>query len=130
MVRIISRNYNDYKYILLNLFNLKYINGHQSNRSEGDFDFGRISDQSKEESKSQHIQSSEDLVETFSIKELKAIRTDNKIVINMKKIREVRKCESYKKKVSIIDVSPETIRQSSMKKTRMEKRKSKELIDK
>ena len=48
----------------------------------------------------------------------------------MKKIREAREFESYKKKVSIIEVSPETIRQSSMKKTPMEKRKSKELIDK
>ena len=48
----------------------------------------------------------------------------------MKKIREAREFESYKKKMSIIDVSPETIRQSSMKKTPMEKRKSKELIDK
>ena len=48
----------------------------------------------------------------------------------MKKIREAREFESYKKKVSIIDVSPETIRQSNMKKTPMEKRKSKELIDK
>ena len=32
----------------------------QSNRSEGDFDFGRESDQSKEESKTQHSQSCED----------------------------------------------------------------------
>ena len=45
---------------LLNLFNLRYINDNQSNRSEGDFDFGRISDQSKEESNCKHSQSSED----------------------------------------------------------------------
>ena len=32
----------------------------QSNRSQGDFDFGSESDQSKEESKTQHSQSSED----------------------------------------------------------------------
>ena len=32
----------------------------QSNRSEGDFDFCSESDQSKEESKSKHSQSSED----------------------------------------------------------------------
>ena len=32
----------------------------QSNRYEGDFDFGSESDKSKEESKSQHSQSSED----------------------------------------------------------------------
>ena len=31
----------------------------QSNRSEGDFDFGSESDQSKEESNSQHSQSSD-----------------------------------------------------------------------
>ena len=103
----------------------------QSNRSEGDFDFGSESDKSKEESKSQHSQSSEDLIDTFKHKIAKSnTRTDDKIVINMKKIREAREFESYKKKVSIIEVSPETIRQSSMKKTPMEKRKSKELIDK
>ena len=45
---------------LLNMFNLRYINDNQSNRSEGDFDFDRISDQSKEESNCKHIQSSED----------------------------------------------------------------------
>ena len=48
----------------------------------------------------------------------------------MNKIREAREFESYKKKLSIINVSPETIRQSGMKKTPIEKRKSKELIDK
>ena len=32
----------------------------QSNRSKGDFDFGSELDQSKEESKSKHSQSSED----------------------------------------------------------------------
>ena len=45
----------------------------QSNRSERNFDFDSESDKSKEESKSQHNQSSEDLVETFKHKELKAI---------------------------------------------------------
>ena len=96
----------------------------QSNRYEADFDFGSESDQSKEDSKSQHSQSSEDLVETFKHKRAKSnTRADNKIIINMKKIREAREFESYKKKVSIIDVSPETIRQSSMKKTPMEKKK-------
>ena len=39
----------------------------QSNRFEGDFDFGVKIDQSKEE-KSQHSQSSEDLVENFKHK--------------------------------------------------------------
>ena len=101
----------------------------QSNRSDGDF--GRESDQSKEESKSQHNQSYEDLVETFKHKRAKSnTKTDDKIAINMKKIREAREFESYKKKVSIIDFSTETIRQSSVKKTPIEKRKSKELIDK
>ena len=77
----------------------------QSNRSEADFDFGSESDQSKEESKSQHSQSSEGLVEIFKHKRAKSnTRTDDKIVINMKKIREAREFESYKKKVSIIDV--------------------------
>ena len=103
----------------------------QANRTEGNFDFCSESDISKKESKSQHSQSSEDLVETLKHKRAKSnTRTDDKIVINMKKIREAREFESYKKKVSIIDFSPETIRQSSMKKTPMEKRKSKELIDK
>ena len=87
----------------------------QSNRSEGDFDFGSESEKSKEESKNQHSQSSEDLVKTFKHKRAKInTRTDYKILINMKKIREAREFESYKKKVSIIEVSPETIRQSSM----------------
>ena len=46
----------------------------QSNRSEGDFDFGGSkSDKSKKESKSQQSQSSGDLVETFKHKKLKAI---------------------------------------------------------
>ena len=103
----------------------------QSNRSEGDFDFGREPDKSKEESKSQHSKFSEDLVETFKHKRAKSnTRTDDKIFINMKKIREAREFELYKKKVSIIDVSPEMIRQSSMMKTPIKKRKSKELIDK
>ena len=84
--------------------------GNQLNRSEGDFDFGSESDKSKEESKSQHSQSSEDLVETFKHKRATSNTTDDKIVINMKKIREAREFESYKKKVSIIEVSPETIR--------------------
>ena len=48
----------------------------------------------------------------------------------MKKIKEAREFESYKKKVSIIEVSPETIRQSNMNKDLIEKRKHKELIDK
>ena len=59
----------------------------QSNSSKGDFDFGSESDQSKEESKSQHSQSSEDLVETFKHKRATSnIRTDDKTIINMKKI--------------------------------------------
>ena len=45
----------------------------QSNRSEGDFGFYSESDQSKEQSKSKHSQSSEDYVEILSIKELQAI---------------------------------------------------------
>ena len=96
--------------------------GNQANRSDGDFEFGCESDQSKVESKSQHSLSSGDLVETFNHKRAKSnTRTDDKIVINMKKIREARGFESNKKKLSIIDVSPETIRQSRMKKTPMKK---------
>ena len=77
----------------------------QSNRSEGDFDFGSESDQSKEESKSKHSQSSEESVETFKHKRTTSnTRTDNKTIINMKKIREAREFELYKKKLSIIDV--------------------------
>ena len=78
----------------------------QSNRSEGDFEFGSESDQSKEESKSKHSQSSEDLVETFRHKRATSnTRTDDKADINMKKTRETREFELYKKKVSIINVS-------------------------
>ena len=59
----------------------------QSNRSEADFDFGSESDQSNEESKSQHSKSSEDLVETFKHKRTtRNTRTEDKTVINMKKI--------------------------------------------
>ena len=50
----------------------------QSNRSEGDFGFGSESDQSKEESKIQHSQSSENLVETFKHKRVTSnTRTDD-----------------------------------------------------
>ena len=59
--------------ILIKLFNLSVLMDNQSNRHEADFDFGSESDQSKEESKSKHGQSYEDLVETLSIKELQAI---------------------------------------------------------
>ena len=77
----------------------------QSNRSEGDYDFCSELEQSKEESKSKHIQSSEDLVETLKHKRATSnTRTDDKTIINMKKIREAREFELYKKKVSIIDV--------------------------
>ena len=77
----------------------------QLNRSEEDFDFCSESDQSKDESKSKHSQSSEDLVETFKHKRsLSNTRTDDKTIIYMKKIREVREFELYKKKVSLIDV--------------------------
>ena len=73
----------------------------QSNRSEGDFDFGSESDQSKEESKSQHSQSYEDLVETFKHKRVTSnTRTEDKTVISMReKNREARKFELYKKSV-------------------------------
>ena len=86
------------------MFNLRYANG-QSNKSERDFDFGCESDQSKEDMKSQYSQSSEDLVETFKHKrDTSNTRTDDKTIINMKKIREAREFQLYKKKVSIIDV--------------------------
>ena len=63
----------------------------QSNESEGDFDFGRESDQSKEENKRKHSQSSENLVETFKHKRASSnTRTDDKTIINMKKIKEAR----------------------------------------
>ena len=39
MVQIISRNYNDYKHILIKFDLFEDINRNQSNRSEGDFDF-------------------------------------------------------------------------------------------
>ena len=79
--------------------------GNQSNRSEADFYFGSESDQSKEESKSQHSRSSEDSVGTFKHKRAASNTwTDDKTIINMKKIREAREFELSKKKVSIIDV--------------------------
>ena len=57
-----------------------------SNRSEGDFDFGSESDQSKEESKNQHSQSYEDLVETIKHKRVTSnTRTEDKTVNTMKK---------------------------------------------
>ena len=59
----------------------------------------------KRRQKSQHSQSSEDLVETFKHKRASSnTRTEDKIVIKMKIIREARKFELHKKKVSIIDV--------------------------
>ena len=77
----------------------------QSDRSEGDFDFGSESDQSKEESKSMHSQPSEDLVDTFKHKRATSnTRTDDKTIINMKKIWEAREIELYKNKVSIVNV--------------------------
>ena len=77
----------------------------QSNRSETDFDFDSESDQSKKLSKSKHSQSSKDLAETFKHKRATSnTRTDDKTIINMKKIREAREFELYKKKVSIISV--------------------------
>ena len=77
----------------------------QSNRSQGDYDFCSELEQSKEESKSKHIQSSEDLVETFKHKRATSnTRTEDKALIKMKVIREAREFDLYKKKVSIIDV--------------------------
>ena len=87
------------------MINLRNINRNQSNRSEEDFDFCSESVQSKEESKSQHSQSFEDLVETFKHKRATSnTRTEDKTVIKTKKIREAKKFELYKKKVPIIDV--------------------------
>ena len=84
---------------------MSYINGKQSNESEGNFDFGSKSNQSKEENKSKHCQSSEDLVEIFKHKRATSnTRTDDKAIINMKKIKEAREFELYKNKESIIDV--------------------------
>ena len=104
MVQIISRNYGGCEHILIK-FILRYINRNQSNRSEGDFDFYVKIDKSKEESKSKHSQSSEDLVETFKHKRATSnTRTEDKIVIKMNIIRDARKFELYKKKVFIIDV--------------------------
>ena len=84
---------------------MKYINRNQSNRSEGDFDFYVKIDKLKRREKSQHSQSSEDLVETFKHKRATSnTKTEDKTVIKMNIIRKARKFELYKKKVFIIDV--------------------------
>ena len=72
----------------------------QSKKSEGDYDFCSKLEQSKEESKSKHIQSSEDLVETLKHKRATSnTRTDDKTIINMKKISEAREFEFFKRSV-------------------------------
>ena len=83
---------------------LRYINRNQSNRSEADFDFYVKIDYSKEERKVSIVNLLK-IIETFKHKRATSnTRTDDKTVIKMKIIREARKFELYKKKVSIIYV--------------------------